>query len=129
MSEALYRKYRPHKFVDVIGQEHVVKVLESEVKSGEISHAYLFAGTRGTGKTSVARIFAAEIGTTPNDIYEIDAASNTGVDDIRTLNESVFTLPFESKYKVYIYIGWLISRRSGLLRLFCLLIKFILSLS
>ncbi len=102
MSEALYRKYRPHKFVDVIGQEHVVKVLESEVKSGEISHAYLFAGTRGTGKTSVARIFAAEIGTTPNDIYEIDAASNTGVDDIRTLNESVFTLPFESKYKVYI---------------------------
>ena len=102
MSEALYRKYRPHKFSEVIGQDHVVKVLEAEIKSGEISHAYLFAGTRGTGKTSVARIFASEIGTTPNDIYEIDSASNTSVDDIRALNESVFTLPFESKYKVYI---------------------------
>jgi DNA polymerase-3 subunit gamma/tau len=79
-----------------------VKVLEAEVKSGDISHAYLFAGTRGTGKTSVARIFASEIGTSSNDIYEIDAASNTSVDDIRALNESVFTLPFESKYKVYI---------------------------
>jgi DNA polymerase-3 subunit gamma/tau len=102
MSEALYRKYRPKKFPDVIGQDHVVRVLEAEVKSGEISHAYLFAGTRGTGKTSVARIFASEIGTSSNDIYEIDAASNTSVEDIRALNESVFTLPFESKYKVYI---------------------------
>lgn len=102
MSEALYRKYRPAKFSEVIGQDHVVKVLEAEAKSGEISHAYLFAGTRGTGKTSVARIFASSIGTSKNDIYEIDAASNTSVDDIRSLNESVFTLPFESKYKVYI---------------------------
>ncbi len=102
MSEALYRKYRPAKFSDVIGQDHVVKVLEAEAKSGEISHAYLFAGTRGTGKTSVARIFASAIGTSKNDIYEIDAASNTSVEDIRTLNDSVFTLPFESKYKVYI---------------------------
>ncbi len=102
MSEALYRKYRPHEFADVVGQEHVVKILQAEVASGDISHAYLFAGTRGTGKTSVARIFAQAIGTTANDIYEIDAASNTSVDDIRALNESVFTLPFESKYKVYI---------------------------
>lgn len=102
MSETLYRKYRPGKFKDVIGQDHVVKVLESEVQSGNIAHAYLFAGTRGTGKTSVARIFAEEIGTSKNDIYEIDAASNTSVEDIRSLNESVFTLPFESKYKVYI---------------------------
>ncbi|MFZ2621321.1 MAG: DNA polymerase III subunit gamma/tau [Minisyncoccia bacterium] len=102
MSEALYRKYRPSKFSEVIGQDHVVKVLEAESKSGEISHAYLFAGTRGTGKTSVARIFASAIGTSKNDTYEIDAASNTSIDDIRTLNESVFTLPFESKYKVYI---------------------------
>ncbi|MCX6702205.1 MAG: DNA polymerase III subunit gamma/tau [Candidatus Zambryskibacteria bacterium] len=102
MSEALYRKYRPKKFADVIGQDHIVKVLEAEVKSGDISHAYLFAGTRGTGKTSVARIFASGIGTSKNDIYEIDAASNTSVDDIRALNESIFTLPFESKYKVYI---------------------------
>lgn len=100
--EVLYRKYRPTKFSEVIGQEHIVKVLEAEAKSGEISHAYLFSGTRGTGKTSVARIFADAIGTSKNDIYEIDAASNTGVEDIRTLNESVFTLPFESKYKVYI---------------------------
>ena len=102
MSEALYRKYRPKKFGDVIGQDHIVKVLEAEVKSGDISHAYLFSGTRGTGKTSVARIFASGIGTSPNDIYEIDAASNTSVEDVRALNESVFTLPFESKYKVYI---------------------------
>jgi DNA polymerase-3 subunit gamma/tau len=102
MSEALYRKYRPHKFADVVGQDHVVKVLEAEAKSGDISHAYLFAGTRGTGKTSVARIFASAIGTSKNDIYEIDAASNTSVEDIRALNESVFKLPFESKYKVYI---------------------------
>ncbi|KND47732.1 MAG: DNA polymerase III, subunit gamma and tau [Parcubacteria bacterium C7867-006] len=102
MSEALYRKYRPSKFSEVVGQDHIVKVLEAEAKSGEISHAYLFSGTRGTGKTSVARIFAAAIGTSKNDIYEIDAASNTSVEDIRNLNDSVFTLPFESKYKVYI---------------------------
>ncbi len=67
-----------------------------------IFHAYIFSGSRGTGKTSIARIFAREIGTSPNDITEIDAASNTGVDDIRALNESVNTLPFESEYKVYI---------------------------
>ncbi len=101
-NQTLYRKYRPTKFSDVIGQDHVVKVLEAESKSGNISHAYLFYGTRGTGKTSVARIFAAGVGTSKNDIYEIDAASNTSVEDIRSLNESVFTLPFESKYKVYI---------------------------
>ncbi len=102
VSQALYRKYRPKNFGEVIGQEHVVKVLEAEAARGEISHAYLFAGTRGTGKTSIARIFAESIGTSKNDIYEIDAASNTSVDDIRALNESVYTLPFESKYKVYI---------------------------
>lgn len=102
MSEALYRKYRPKSFSDVVGQDHVVKIIEAEVRSGDISHAYLFAGTRGTGKTSLARIFADAIGTSKNDIYEIDAASNTSVDDIRALNESVYTLPFESKYKVYI---------------------------
>ena len=102
MSEVLYRKYRPQKFADVVGQDHVVKVLEAQVLSGDISHAYLFAGTRGTGKTSVARIFTNAIGTSKNDIYEIDAASNTSVEDIRALNESVYTLPFQSKYKVYI---------------------------
>jgi DNA polymerase-3 subunit gamma/tau len=102
MSEALYRKYRPQKFSEVLGQDHIVKVLESSIKFGNIAHAYIFSGTRGTGKTSVARIFAKEIGTSQNDITEIDAASNTGVDDIRALNESVNTLPFESEYKVYI---------------------------
>jgi len=99
---ALYRKYRPAKFKEVLGQDHIVKVLESSIKNGNIAHAYIFSGARGTGKTSIARIFAKEIGTTSNDISEIDAASNTGVDDIRALNESVNTLPFESKYKVYI---------------------------
>lgn len=99
---ALYRKYRPHTFKDVIGQDHVVKVLENSIKLGNISHAYLFAGTRGTGKTSVARIFATEIGTSAQDLYEMDAASNRGIDDIREIREGVNTLPFESKYKVYI---------------------------
>jgi len=99
---ALYTKYRPKTFKDVLGQEHVTAVLAESIKLGNISHAYLFSGTRGTGKTSVARILAQEIGTTPNDLYEIDAASNNGVDEIRALNESVNTLPFDSKYKVYI---------------------------
>lgn len=69
---------------------------------GNIAHAYLFCGTRGTGKTSVARIFAQSIGSSANDTYEIDAASNTGVDDVRELREAVRSLPFESQYKVYI---------------------------
>jgi len=99
---ALYRKYRPHKFKDVIGQEHVISVLRGSIEQSNISHAYLFAGSRGTGKTSVARIFAKEVGTTVNDLYEIDAASNRGIDDVREIRESVNTLPFESKYKVYI---------------------------
>lgn len=103
MSEtSLYRKYRPQKFSDVIGQDDVVKVLESAIAQKKIAHAYLFAGSRGTGKTSLARIFAREIGTSPNDLYEIDAASNRGIDDIRALREGVTTLPFESKFKVYI---------------------------
>jgi DNA polymerase-3 subunit gamma/tau len=99
---ALYRKYRPQTFKEVLGQDHIVKVLESSIELDRLSHAYIFSGSRGTGKTSVARIFAKEIGTTANDITEIDAASNNGVDEIRALNESVNTIPFESKYKVYI---------------------------
>ena len=103
MSEiALYRKYRPQNFKDVLGQEHIVKVLEGSVALGNISHAYLFAGSRGTGKTSIARILAKAIGCSDNDLYEIDAASNRGIDDIRELREAVNTLPFESLYKVYI---------------------------
>lgn len=98
----LYRKYRPQTFRDVIGEDHVVSVLEKAIKLGNVSHAYLFSGSRGTGKTSVARILARELGTSANDLYEMDAATHTSVDDIRELNEGVFTLPFESKYKIYI---------------------------
>lgn len=99
---ALYRKYRPATFAEVIGQDHVVKVLEGAIKNKNITHAYLFSGTRGTGKTSLARIFARAVGCLPNDLYEIDAASNRGIDEIRVLREAVRTLPFESPYKVYI---------------------------
>lgn len=99
---SLYRKYRPADWAQVRGQDHIVKVLEGSVKNGKIAHAYLFAGSRGTGKTSVARILAHALGTADSDIYEMDAASNRGVDDIRELRESVATLPFASKYKVYI---------------------------
>jgi DNA polymerase-3 subunit gamma/tau len=103
MSEiALYRKYRPKNFGEVLGQDHIVKVLEGAIRNGNISHAYLFCGTRGTGKTSIARIFAREIGCSESDLYEIDAASNRGIDDIRELRESVKTSPFDGKYKVYI---------------------------
>jgi len=102
MEIALYRKYRPQKFNEVLGQSHITDALSGAIKLGNISHAYLFSGTRGTGKTSVARIFAGEIGTSGNDLYEIDAASNRGIDDIRELREAVTTLPYESKYKVYI---------------------------
>lgn len=100
--EVLYRKYRPQNFKEVIGQDSVVKALKGAIESGAVAHAYLFAGSRGIGKTSIARIFASEIGTSPNDVYEIDAASNRGIDDIRALRDAVATLPFESKYKVYI---------------------------
>src|SRR3989344_7095124 len=99
---ALYRKYRPQSFKEVLGQDHVVKVLEGALKQGNIAHAYLFAGSRGTGKTSVARILAKEAGCTDKDLYEIDAASNRGIDDIRELREGVNVLPFESRYKVYV---------------------------
>ncbi len=99
---ALYRKYRPSSFDEVLGQEHITKVLQSSIKEDKVSHAYLFVGTRGTGKTSVARIFAKEIGVSINDLYEIDAASNRGIDDIKTLRDGVRVLPFDSKYKIYI---------------------------
>lgn len=101
-SGVLYRKYRPQTFDDVIGQDHIVKVLEGAIKLGNISHAYLFSGSRGTGKTSMARILAREIGTSTSDLVEMDAASNRGIDDMREVRESVNTLPFESRYKVYI---------------------------
>ena len=99
---ALYRKYRPEAFDDLIGQEHIVSVLTGALAKGTPAHAYLFCGTRGTGKTTTARIVARALGTSATDMYEIDAASNTGVDNIRELRENVGTLPFESAYKVYI---------------------------
>lgn len=99
---ALYRKYRPKDFKEVMGQDHIVEVLESSIETNKVSHAYLFVGTRGTGKTSVARIFASEIGVSANDLYEIDAASNRGIEDIKELRDGARVLPFDSKYKVYI---------------------------
>ncbi len=102
ISLALYRKYRPDNFDDVRNQEHIISVLRGALKKNMIPHALLFTGSRGTGKTTVARIFAHELGAHDVDIYEIDAASNRGIDDIRELNESVYTLPYESPYKVYI---------------------------
>ncbi|OHA79995.1 MAG: DNA polymerase III, subunit gamma and tau [Candidatus Yonathbacteria bacterium RIFCSPHIGHO2_01_FULL_44_41] len=99
---ALYTKYRPKSFEEVIGQEQVVKTLLGAIKAGNIGHAYLFCGSRGTGKTSIARIFARAIGAHDDDIYEIDAASNRGIDDIRALRDAVHTVPMHSPYKVYI---------------------------
>lgn len=101
-SVALYRKYRPTNFDEVRDQDHIVSVLKGAIKKDAIPHGILFSGSRGTGKTTLARIFAAAIGTTPIDIYEMDAASNRGIDDIRELREAVHTVPFESRFKVYI---------------------------
>ena len=123
MAKALYREYRPQKFSDVLGQERVVNVLKNQVKSGQISHAYLFAGERGCGKTTCAKIFAKAInclnpidsspcGICENcksieeestmDVVEMDAASNRRIDDIRNLKETVVYPPNNLKYKVYI---------------------------
>lgn len=119
--ETLYRKYRPTTFEQVVGQQHITKTLSNQVKSGNISHAYLFTGSRGTGKTSTARIFAKAINCTQStdgspcgncencknydtnvDIIEIDAASNNRVDEIREIRERVKFAPVNSRYKVYI---------------------------
>lgn len=99
---ALYRKHRPTSFKEVQDQDHIVSVLEGAIKKNTIPHAILFSGTRGTGKTTLARIFAKEIGVADVDLYEIDAASNRGIDDVRELREAVHTLPYESQRKVYI---------------------------
>lgn len=120
---ALYRKWRPRTFEDVIGQEHITQTLKNQIKNNNIAHAYLFCGTRGTGKTSTAKIFARAVNCanpvdlnpcnqcdtctgiqqeTVMDVIEIDAASNNGVDDIRELRENVKYPPTKGKYKVYI---------------------------
>lgn len=101
-TQALYRKYRPQSFAEVLDQDHIVTVLEGAIKKKTIPHALLFSGTRGTGKTTMARVFAKAIGTADLDMYEIDAASNRGIDDVRELKEAVHTLPYESEKKVYI---------------------------
>lgn len=98
----LYRKYRPKKFKEIIGQDSIVESLSNSIEKDSIAHSYIFAGSRGTGKTSTARIFADALLTAPHDLYEIDAASNRGIDDIREIREAVHTLPYESKYKIYI---------------------------
>lgn len=120
---SLYRKHRPQNFEEVMGQEHVSRTLRNAVKLGRLSHAYLFCGPRGTGKTSIARILAkavnCEKGPTPDpcnscdpciriteghymDVIEIDAASNRGIDEIRDLREKVRFMPTEGRFKVYI---------------------------
>lgn len=101
-SVVLYRKYRPKSFDEVLGQDHIVSILKNAVKLGRVSHAYLFAGSRGTGKTSVARILANEIECADVDLIEIDAASSRGIDEIRALREAVRYVPLQGKVKVYI---------------------------
>jgi DNA polymerase III subunit gamma/tau len=109
MGRALYRTYRPQKLADVVGQEHITSALGRALKKGTISHAYLFTGPRGVGKTSIARILAHEINGLPYtndqthlDIIEIDAASNRRIDEIRDLRDKVHIAPTTAKYKVYI---------------------------
>lgn len=102
MSQVLYRKYRPKEFGEVLGQDHIVNILKNAVKLSRISHAYIFSGPRGTGKTSVARILAKEAGCADVDLIEIDAASSRGIDEIRTLREAVHFAPLQGKVKVYI---------------------------
>lgn len=123
MQKALYRAYRPQTFDEVVGQDAIVTALKNQIMTGQIGHAYLFAGTRGTGKTSCAKIFAravncldshdgnpcnacahcrAILDETTMDVVEMDAASNRGIDDIRELRETVIYPPAQVRYKVYI---------------------------
>ncbi|MDQ3158983.1 MAG: DNA polymerase III subunit gamma/tau [bacterium] len=108
MGEVLYRKYRSRSLDEVVGQEHITATLKNALKTDQISHAYLFTGPKGVGKTSIARILAREVNGLPYsedqhlDIIEIDAASNRRIDEIRDLRDKVHITPTSSKYKVYI---------------------------
>ena len=109
MGLALYRKHRSKSLDEIVGQEHITDTLKLAIKKGRISHAYLFTGPRGVGKTSIARILAHEINQLPYsnesahiDIIEIDAASNRRIDEIRELRDRVYVAPSSAKYKVYI---------------------------
>jgi DNA polymerase-3 subunit gamma/tau len=109
LGQALYRKYRSKKLEEIVGQSAVTTALNNALKSSQISHAYLFTGPRGVGKTSVARILAHEVNNLqyvndelPMDIIEIDAASNRRIEEIRNLRDKVNIAPVSAKYKVYI---------------------------
>jgi DNA polymerase-3 subunit gamma/tau len=109
MGQALYRKYRSKSLSEIIGQEHITDTLQEALKQGRISHAYLFTGPKGVGKTSIARILARAINDLPYtddsphlDIIEIDAASNRRIDEIRELRDKVYVAPTSATYKVYI---------------------------
>ena len=106
MSIALYQKYRPKSFEDIVGQDKAVSYFKNIIKKEKddvgINHAYLITGTRGVGKTTIARIFARELGTMDVDIIEMDTASNRGIDEIRELKEQVKSYPLSSKYRVVI---------------------------
>ena len=122
MYKALYRQYRPEVFEEVLGQDHIVRILKNQIATDSTSHAYLFCGTRGTGKTTTARLLAKGLnclsdgerpcGVCANcqaikegnflDVIEIDAASNNGVDNVRELRESVKYPPSAGRRKVYI---------------------------
>jgi DNA polymerase-3 subunit gamma/tau len=109
MGQALYRKYRSKSFDEIVGQDHITDTLAHAIEKQRVSHAYLFTGPRGVGKTSVARILAHQLNGVPYvgedshlDIIEIDAASTGGVDEVRELREKVYIAPASGKYKVYI---------------------------